>query len=181
MKRTIATLLTMLVLATSTADARVVRVEIRSRVDLAGGVWYGLAGAYEKIVGTIYYAVDPDNPANAIITDIAYAPRNAEGLVEFSSDFFLIKPKDIERGNGTLLYEVSNRGGKGMLGYFNNASGSLDPLTAEHMGDGLLLRSGFSLLWLGLAVRRTGAERNSASVHPCRNRWSDRDRGAGPE
>ena len=149
MKRTIATLLTLLLLATSTADAKVVRVEVHSRTDLAGGMWYGLAGAYEKIVGTIYYAVDPDNPANGIITDILFAPRSAEGLVEFSSDFFLIKPKDVTRGNGTLLYEVSNRGGKGMLSYFNNASGSMNPLTAEQMGDGLLLKNGFSLLWLG--------------------------------
>ena len=66
MKRTIATLLTLLVLATSTADAKVVRVEVHSRTDLAGGMWYGLAGAYEKIVGTIYYAVDPDNPADTL-------------------------------------------------------------------------------------------------------------------
>ena len=148
MTRTILTLLTVLCFASS-ADARVVRIEVRYRMDLAGGMWFGLAGPYEKLVGTIYFAVDPDNPANGIITDIGLAPRNADGLVEFSSDFFLIKPKDVGRGNGTLLYEVSNRGGKGMLGYFNNASGSLDPLTAEQMGDGLLLENGFSLLWLG--------------------------------
>ena len=76
--RTIATVLTLLCLATSAADARVVRIEVRYRMDLAGGMWYGLAGPYEKIVGTIYYAVDPDNPANRIITDIAFAPRNAD-------------------------------------------------------------------------------------------------------
>ena len=84
-----------------------------------------------------------------IITDINVAPRNQNGRVEFRSDFYLIKPKDIERGNGTILYEVSNRGGKGMLGYFNNAAGSRAPQTAEEMGDGFLLRNGFSLLWLG--------------------------------
>ena len=148
MKRTIVTLLTVLFLASS-VSAEVVRIVVHSRVDLAGGIWYGLAGSFEKIVGTIYFAVDPDNPANRIITDIALAPRNADGLVEFSSEFFLIKPKDVWRGNGTLLYEVSNRGGKGLLSYFNNASGSLDPETAEQMGDGFLLRNGFSLLWLG--------------------------------
>ena len=156
--RTIATLLTVLCLTASTADAKVVRIEVRYRMDLADGMGYGLAGAYEKIVGTIYFAVDPDNPANGIITDINYAPRNAEGLVEFSSDFFLIKPKDVGRGNGSLIYEVSNRGGKGMLGYFNNAAGSLNPLTAEQMGDGLLLENGFSLLWLGWQFDIPGRE-----------------------
>ena len=149
MTRTIAALLTVLCLVTSTADAEIVRIEVRSRTDLAGGKWFGLAGPYERLIGTIYFAVDPDNPANGIITDIALAPRNADGLVEFHSDFFLIKPKDVERGNGTVLYEVSNRGGKGMLRYFNRGAGSLSPLTEEEMGDGLLLSNGFTLLWLG--------------------------------
>ena len=149
MIRTIAALLTVLCLVTSTADAEIVRIEVRSRTDLAGGRWFGLAGPYERLIGTIYFAVDPDNPANGIITDIALAPRNADGLVEFHSDFFLIKPKDVERGNGTVLYEVSNRGGKGMLRYFNRGAGSLSPLTEEEMGDGLLLSNGFTLLWLG--------------------------------
>ena len=148
MTRTLIALLTVMCLA-STADAEVVRIEVRYRVDLAGGRWFGLAGPYEKLVGTIYFAVDPDNPANGIITDIALAPRNADGLVEFHSDFFLIKPKDVGRGNGTVLYEVSNRGRKGLLTYFNRGAGSLDPQTAEEIGDGLLLSNGFTLLWLG--------------------------------
>ncbi len=71
------------------------------------------------------------------------------GKVEFSSDFFLIKPKQIEKGNGAVLYEVSNRGGKGMLGFFNHAAGSLDPSSAAEMGDGFLMKQGFTLLWVG--------------------------------
>ena len=149
MTRTIAALLTVFCLAASSADAEVVRIEVRSRADVAGGKLFGLAGSYERLVGTIYFAVDPDIPANAIVTDISFAPRNADGMVEFYSDFFLIKPRDVERGNGTVLYEVSNRGNKGMLRYFNHAAGSLDPLTEEEMGDGLLLNNGFTLLWLG--------------------------------
>lgn len=149
MTRTIGTLLTLLCLTVPSADAEVVRIEVRLRADLASGMSFGLAGPYEKLVGTIYFVVDPDNPANQIITDIALAPRNADGLVEFHSDFFLIKPKNVELGNGTVLYEVSNRGGKGMLRYFNRGAGSVDPQTEEEMGDGLLFRNGFTLLWLG--------------------------------
>ena len=149
MTRTIAALLTATCVVASAASAEVVRIDVVSRADLADGKSFGLAGPYEKLVGTIYFAVDPDNSANRIITDITLAPRNADGLVEFHSDFFLIKPKDVERGNGTVLYEVSNRGGKGMLRYFNRGAGSLDPQTDEEMGDGFLLRNGFTLLWLG--------------------------------
>lgn len=130
-------------------SAEVVRIEVTSRADLLGGKPFGAAGAYEKLTGKIYFEVDPSNSANQIITDIDKAPRNARGRVEFSSDFFLIKPKQVERGNGTVLYEVSNRGGKGMLGFFNRAAGSLDPQSEAEMGDGFLMKQGFTLLWLG--------------------------------
>lgn len=130
-------------------SAEVVRIEVSSRSDLVGGQPFGAAGPYEKLSGKIFFVVDPTLSANRIVTDLDKAPRNAAGKVEFSSDFYLIKPKRIERGNGAVLYEVSNRGGKGMLGFFNHASGSLDPASAAEMGDGFLMKQGFTLLWVG--------------------------------
>src|SRR5438093_2242478 len=135
--------------ATTPVSADVVRIEVQSRGDLAAGMTFGAAGSYEKIAGRIYFAVDPAVPANRVVADVDKAPRNAAGTVEFSSDFFLIKPKQITRGNGAVLYEVSNRGGKGLLGFFNHATGSLDPATAADMGDGFLMKQGFTLLWVG--------------------------------
>ena len=58
----------------------VTRVQVIERGDVLGGRSFGKAGAYERIVGRVYFAVDPNNPANQIITDIALAPRNADGL-----------------------------------------------------------------------------------------------------
>ena len=136
-------------LAASPLSAEVVRIEVQSRSDLVGGQAFGAAGSFEKIAGRIFFAVDPSLPANRIVADLDKAPRNAVGKVEFSSDFFLIKPKDIARGNGAVLYEVSNRGGKGMLGFFNHATGSADPKTPSDMGDGFLMRQGYTLLWVG--------------------------------
>ena len=149
MTRLLSTLLPSLLLVVTSASAEVIRIEVTARSEVADGKTSGLAGPYERIAGTIYFAVDPNNPANRIITDIGYAPRNVDGKVEFRSDFYLIKPKDISRGNGTLFYEVSTRGGKGMLGYYNNALGSRNPRTDEEMGDGFLLEQGFTLLWVG--------------------------------
>src|SRR5262245_51007681 len=100
------------VLAAAPASAEVVRIDVQARRDLAGGQSFGTAGAYEKLSGTIYFAVDPSLAANRIVADLERAPRNAAGKVEFSADFYLIKPKTIARGNGAVLYEVSNRGGK---------------------------------------------------------------------
>jgi hypothetical protein len=136
-------------LVAAPVSAEVVRIEVQSRGDLVGGQPFGAAGPYEKIAGKIFFAVDPSLPANRIVTDLDKAPRNAAGKVEFSSDFFLLKPKQIGRGNGAVLYEVSNRGGKGMLGFFNHAAGSVNPGSDAEMGDGFLMKQGFTLLWVG--------------------------------
>jgi len=136
-------------LAATPLCAKVVRIEVDSRKDILDGRSFGIAGPFEKLAGKIYFAVDPGNSANRIITDIDKAARNEQGLVEFSSDFYIIKPKQMERGNGTVLYEVSNRGGKGMVRYFNRSRGSSDPETEEEFGDGFLMNQGFTLLWLG--------------------------------
>src|SRR5258708_10452950 len=46
------------------ARAEVTRIEIASRADVLGGKPFGAAGPYEKIVGTVFFAVDPAHPAN---------------------------------------------------------------------------------------------------------------------
>src|SRR5678816_1768974 len=132
------------------ARAEVVRIEVSSRTELLGGKAFGEAGVFERISGKIYFEVDPGIGANKIIADIKKAPKNARGKVEFSSDFYMLKPFDASRGNGTVLFEVANRGTKGMLGFFNLASGnSVDPKTDADLGDSFLLTQGFTLLWVG--------------------------------
>jgi len=145
MRRTL--LLTPLLAAAALAG--LVRIDVIERSDVLEGKPFGKTGAYERIVGRVYLAVDPKLPANSTICDINLAPRNAEGKVEFSADLYVLKPRDPKTGNGTILFEVSNRGGKGMLTMFNRATGSLNPSAAEHLGDGLLLEEGFTLVWLG--------------------------------
>ncbi len=135
--------------AVALAPAAVVRLEVKERSDVLDGKAFGTVGAYERIVGKAYFAINPKLPANQAIADIDKAPRNQDGLVEFSSDVFLLRPKDPKKGNGTVLYEVSNRGSKSMLTYFNRAAGSLDPRSQDEFGDGLLMNQGYTLLWLG--------------------------------
>ena len=136
-------------LCSGTLWAEVARIEIQERSDVLGGRAFGLAGPYEKLVGKVYFAVDPSNPINQIIADIDNAPRNAAGQVEFSSDLYVLKPKNPERGNGAVLCGIPNRGRKVMLSFFNRASYSLDPSTGAEFGDGFLMRQGYTLVWLG--------------------------------
>jgi hypothetical protein len=120
-------------LSLAVARAAVTRVEVATRADSS-------IANYERITGKVYFAVDPKLAANQIITDIALAPRNDKGLVEFSSDLEVLRPKT--KGNGTALVEISNRGGKGMVNMFDLA-GRNEP------GDSLLFDQGFTLVWIG--------------------------------
>ena len=140
--------LLMLLLAAAPVSAEVIRIEVKSRGDLSPQP-AGAVGPYERLAGTIYFSIDPRNSANLIITDIDKAPRNAQGKVEFSSDFELLKPKDPARGNGTILYEVSNRGGRGMVNFFNRGNGQIDQRTGQRNGDDFLFEQGFTLMWIG--------------------------------
>ena len=133
----------------ASAEARLVRLEIERREVVLDGRPFGLAGPYEKLVGTAHFAVDPDLRQNGIVVDLELAPRNVRGEVEFSADFYLLKPVDPSRGNGRLFYEAGNRGNKRILRTFQKASNSADPTTDEEFGDGALMRRGFSFLWMG--------------------------------
>jgi len=97
------------------AGAKVTRFEILERSDVLDGRAFGLAGGYERIVGIAHFAFDPELPANRIVADIGLAPVNAEGMVEMSAEFHLLRPKRMEKGRGTVariygcLYESGYR------------------------------------------------------------------------
>ena len=129
--------------------AAYVRTEVAEQSDVLGGKSFGSSGPYIRIVGRVYFSVDPKLPANRIICDIDLAPRNPQGLVEFSADLYVLRPRDPKKGNGTVLFEVSNRGRKGLLSTFNLASGSLDPRNPPDFGDEYLMNEGYTLAWLG--------------------------------
>ena len=76
-------------LSSTPLGAEVVRIEVNSRADILPEKSFGSVGGFEKFVGKIYFAVDPRNTANQIITDIDKAPQNSSGKVEFSSDFYM--------------------------------------------------------------------------------------------
>jgi hypothetical protein len=146
--RSLRTLLILVVfpLLATTSLARVVRVEVLSRTDIQDGKPFGAAGTYEKITGRVYFAVDPANAHNRQIVDLDLAERNARGEIEFSADFYVLKPKQLSQGNGAMLFEVSNRGGKAILRIVNGGNPA-DP--AQEFGDGFLMRQGYTLAWLG--------------------------------
>jgi hypothetical protein len=131
------------------AHARVESVDLYQRAEVLGGRSFGDSGPYEKLSGVIHFAFDPDNAANARIVDLDKAPTGTDGRVGASADFMVLRPKDALKGRGIALLEVSNRGGKASLAYFNRARSSTDPDAQEDYGDGFLMRQGLTVIWVG--------------------------------
>jgi hypothetical protein len=132
--------------------AEVTNVTVTSRTLVAGGKSFGLTGSYEKLVGRIQFALDPSDPHNRRIVDLEYAPRGTDGRVRFSSDLIVLRPSDPAKGNGVLLFEVANRGRLSLLGRFNRGGGGNDLTTEADFGDGLLMRDGYTLVWIGWEI-----------------------------
>src|SRR5713226_7289792 len=109
------------------AHARVKKVQISAKESptFGGYSWPGV-GQYEKIVGKAFGELDPTDPKNAVIVDLQLAPRNARGNVEYSFDFYVLKPIDLTKGNHKVLYEPPNRGGK-TISSLNRGVGGNDP------------------------------------------------------
>jgi hypothetical protein len=137
------------ILINTLASARVDHIDISVRADLLSGKTFGSAGAYERIVGRVYFRVLPDDVHNRQIVDLAHAPRNQQGEVEFSADLFLLRPKDPVKGNGALLLEIPNRGSKSLLRIVDGGTSSSDYLSESELGDTWLLRQGYTFAVLG--------------------------------
>ena len=128
------------------AHSRVTRLDITSREPAFGGRSFGAVGAYEILLGTATAVADPHAPLNAGIVDLENAPRNADGLVEYTFEVDILKPVDITSGNDVLVYEINNRGRNIVFGYFHEAgSGYAD----ENAGNEFLMNQGYTYVSSG--------------------------------
>lgn len=135
-----------LLAAGTPAQARVTRFELVSRTPVANGAAFGDAGAYEKIVGRLWFADRPGTAANARIVDLDRAPRDARGEVVSSADVVIYAPTDAARANGSVILDVPNRGGMSALTMNRPVRGATPP---DEIGDGFLMRRGFTVVALG--------------------------------
>jgi hypothetical protein len=165
--------LALLVLAVivSPLDARVTRIEISSRTDVLNGKAFGDAGPYVRMTGRVYFSLPVTNPHNQRIVDLANAVNLSNGEVEFSSDFIAIRPKYPQKGNGSLLLEVPNRGRGRIIALVDGGDFDLK----NDAGDAWLLRHGFTIVSLGwqwdadgsdaLRLHAPLARENGKSIH----------------
>jgi hypothetical protein len=129
-----------LLLVAQAASAEVVRIDVRARDDF---------GTHERVLARVHYATDPKLPANQAVADLAAAPRNAAGRVEFAGDLLLFLPKRSDSARGTVFLEVVNRGRDQSLGLMSEARQRDLAPENWNLGDRFLLEQGFTVAFLG--------------------------------
>jgi hypothetical protein len=127
------------------AFARVTRVEVTSRTPVLEGKVFGNAGAYERILGKVYFSLPVLNLHNRGIVDLANAVNLKAGEVEFSADFMALRPLDAHKGNGSMILEVPNRGLSRIVALVDGGDWNAE----KDAGDAWLLRNGFTIAALG--------------------------------
>jgi hypothetical protein len=128
----------------------IVSVEVQAVEPLADGAAFGSVGAYEKVIGIAKGEIDPVAPGNRGIALIDKAPRNARGMVEYTTDFYVLRPKYPAKGTGRILYEVNNRGRKMLFGNIaDGPQGINDPQKLADVGNGFPMRRGWIVVWSG--------------------------------
>jgi hypothetical protein len=140
------------------ADARITKIVVTTTESptFGGYTWPGV-GQYEKIAGKAFGEVNPLDPKNALIVDIALAPRNANGNVEYAFDFYILKPIDLTKGAHKVMYEPPNRGRKtwaslGRVTVDPGGNGN-DPGSAitnpAVLANSFLMPRGYTMVWSG--------------------------------
>ena len=130
----------------------ITKVSVAAAERFADGREFGEAGPYLRIHGIAQGELDPAAAENAVIVDLDKAERNRGGLVEYETDFFILRPAEPRRGSGVLVYDVTNRGRKVILGRLDEAGADTDtnnPRSARDAGIGFTLGRGYSLVWSG--------------------------------
>jgi len=141
------------VIATPLAEARITRIEITtSESPTFGGFSWPGVGQYEKLVGKAFGEVNPHDRQNRDIVDIEFAPRNARGNVEYSFNFYILKPIDLKKGADKMMYEPPNRGGKTWTALGRVTGGGDDPGSITDptvLANAFLMPRGYTLAWSG--------------------------------
>ena len=163
------------VAATSAAQAGntgIQKVTILSSGPAFGGYSFGGVGTYTVIKGYALDAVSPTDPKNAILTDIGLAPRDANGNVEVLFNFYMIIPTNLANGNGKVMYEPPNRGGK-TFGAFNRSTGGNDPASVTNpttLANTFLWPQGYATVFSGWQYEGDP----TLPAHDSPRRWRER-------
>ena len=106
-----------------------------------------------------------------MITDIALAPRNANNKVQYTTNFYILRPVNRDAGNHRIFFELANRGVVLSLGQLNDAPTAwppgIVPKNAVDAGNGFLMRQGYTIVmggWDATVASFPGALRTTVPI-----------------
>ena len=123
----------------------VTKLLITSQQPFAEGQAFGDIGPYDQLDGVAYFAVDPTDDANRLITDIERAPRDPSGRVAFTADVRILRPVAPQQGNHRLLVDIPNRG-RGLALRNLNSAPDVPAGNPLHPGNGFLMQQGYTVV-----------------------------------
>ena len=137
-------------LASNVAFGRITKIVIDEKVSPAfckgsDCAKFGEAGAYEQLAGRAFGELDPADPLNAIVQDIALG-KDADGKVRYVTSFVITKPVDMRKASGLMWHDVPNRGRVYGIALYNSPRGEPFESGTLAQGTGFLQDRGFSLL-----------------------------------
>ena len=123
--------------------------QVISTADAYGGATpAGASGPYSVITAVVKGKLNPKHPNNAGIVDILNAPVGSDGLVAYSTDVVILRPKSASTARRVMFYDVVNRGNKiGLTRYVG--PGAMDTGAAPNAAFPSLLSSGYTVVWSG--------------------------------
>ncbi len=123
--------------------------QVISTADAYGGATpAGASGPYSVITAVVKGKLNPKHPNNAVIVDILNAPVGSDGLVAYSTDVVILRPKSASTARRVMFYDVVNRGNKIGLASFVGP-GAMDTGAAPNAAFPSLLSSGYTVVWSG--------------------------------
>lgn len=142
--------LSAMLLISNLGEAKVIEMVITSKESPTfEALNFGSVGPYERLVGYVRGELKPTDPLNAGIVNIDKTSRNIRGYVEYKVDVFILKPMDLKKGNGRILYDVLNRGDKLCTFFINSGPRGNNPRLAADVGTGFLMKEGYTIVWSG--------------------------------
>ena len=145
------------------AAAEVTRFEVRSTRVVSDGRSFGAAGPYEEVTGTLYFSVDPADPANRLVVDLDKAVKNGSWqsrVLRRCRDLSSARPGAGQRHRAHRRRESRQQDSDQRI---QPARISAD----REAGDGLVFARGYTVVCIGWEFdvpRRAGAIRLEAPV-----------------
>jgi hypothetical protein len=135
--------------AAQAAGTGVTSVTVTGSGPAFGGCSIGSVGTFSFARGWAIDVIDPANPLNAVIIDIANAQKDANGMVEVMFNFDIVYPTNLANGNGKVIADIPNRSGSTLTAPARSAGANTPETSAVNCGNTFFYSQGYATTDVG--------------------------------